>query len=89
MAAHLTTTTLAAELIKIREAADLTQNQFAGIIGCSPNYVSKLERGVSIPSFELWMSLAGKTDLSEDQAVRLWAREHIPNERYRSAIPIG
>lgn len=80
--------TLPEEVKAIRCKRDLSQSGFAREYNITTGFVSRIERGVSLPSLDLWLKIAGYSSLSQDDAVRLWARAHLPEE-YRSAIPIG
>lgn len=42
----------------LRRLRDLTQEQFAEKVGCSSEYISRIERGLVSPSFEILGALA-------------------------------
>ncbi len=42
----------------LRRVRDLTQEQLAEEVGCSTEYISRIERGLVSPSFEILSALA-------------------------------
>lgn len=50
----------------LRRVRDLTQEELAESVGCSTEYVSRIERGLVSPSFEILSALATafKVDVS-------------------------
>jgi transcriptional regulator with XRE-family HTH domain len=42
----------------LRRSNDFTQEQLAATIGCSTEYISRIERGLASPSFEILSALA-------------------------------
>ena len=40
-----------AQLRKLRLSLDITQQELAARVGVSPNYITRLERGVYVPSY--------------------------------------
>jgi transcriptional regulator with XRE-family HTH domain len=51
-------------LKSIRTARNLTQEQFAEIIGISVDFLSLIERGINAPSFERIEQIAQRLDAS-------------------------
>ena len=47
----------------IRRDRELTQEQFAELVGISVDFLSLIERGVNAPSFEVLERMAGRLDL--------------------------
>jgi transcriptional regulator with XRE-family HTH domain len=47
----------------IRRGRELTQEQFAELVGISVDFLSLIERGVNAPSFEVLERMAGRLDL--------------------------
>lgn len=57
-------------LIAARKAAGLTQVDLAHDVGCTPGTISKMERGLGNPSFELVAKIAKRLGVSTDRLVR-------------------
>jgi len=66
-------------LAEVREAAHLSQRDLA-FPGCSPAYVSRIERGERIPSLQVIRELAQRCGVSE--TFLAWGR----NELFDSAV---
>lgn len=49
-----------------RETAGITQEQLSSLLGCTPQHVSALERGVKQPSLETLVSIANLLNASSD-----------------------
>jgi transcriptional regulator with XRE-family HTH domain len=47
----------------IRLDRELTQEQFAELVGISVDFLSLIERGINAPSFEVLERMAGRLDL--------------------------
>ena len=47
----------------IRRDRELTQEQFAELVGISVDFLSLIERGINSPSFEVLERMAGRLDL--------------------------
>jgi transcriptional regulator with XRE-family HTH domain len=47
----------------IRLHRELTQEQFAEVVGISVDFLSLIERGINAPSFEVLERMAGRLDL--------------------------
>lgn len=60
-------TTLAARIAFLRRQRGLTLDQLASTTGLTKSYLSKLERGLSVPSISTAMRLAQSFDLSVGQ----------------------
>ncbi|WP_375464031.1 helix-turn-helix domain-containing protein [uncultured Methylobacterium sp.] len=60
-------TTLAARIAFLRRQRGLTLDQLAQTTGLTKSYLSKVERGLSVPSISTAMRLAGSFDLSVGQ----------------------
>ena len=53
--------------IKIaRENAGLTQEDLAKVIGCTPQHVSAMERGLKTPRLDTFITIANATHVSAD-----------------------
>jgi len=51
-------------LKSIRQERELTQEQFAELVGISVDFLSLIERGINAPSFEVLEQIAGNLRLS-------------------------
>jgi len=51
-------------LRSIRHERELTQEQFAELVGISVDFLSLIERGINAPSFEVLERMGGKLHLS-------------------------
>ena len=51
---------------KCRKAAGLTQRQLSDITGISENHISRVERGIHIPNFDIMVKIAKALDVSID-----------------------
>lgn len=49
-----------------RENAGLTQEDLAGIIGCTPQHISAIERGLKTPRLDTFVTIANATHMSTD-----------------------
>jgi len=72
---------------KAREDAKLTQDQFGKKYNISGPAVFKFEKGYVRPSLELWLLMARDIDITEAQAVLLWARAKLP-PKYQNLIDV-
>jgi transcriptional regulator with XRE-family HTH domain len=69
-----------------REQKGWTQRQVANAIGVTPGFITKVESGQALPSYERCIALAGVLDLSFD---RLWAEvEKARVEAHQQSIYI-
>ncbi len=50
----------------LRRLRDLTQEQLAASVGCSTEYISRIERGLVSPSFEILSALANAFHIEVD-----------------------
>ena len=50
-------------LRSIRRGRELTQEQFAELVGISVDFLSLIERGINAPSFEVLERMAARLDL--------------------------
>lgn len=50
----------------VRETAGITQEQLSSLLGCTPQHVSALERGVKQPSLETLVHIANRLHVSSD-----------------------
>ena len=51
-------------LKSIRKSRQLTQEQFAEVIGISVDFLSLIERGINAPSFDRTQQIADRLDVS-------------------------
>ena len=51
-------------LISIRQQRQLTQEQFAELVGISVDFLSLIERGINAPSFETLEKLSERLEVS-------------------------
>ncbi len=67
----------------IREKKDLTQREFAGLVGVSPNYVSEIESGKSQPSNPILYVIEDRLGINPEWLVEgkgeMWAAPKIPH----------
>ena len=61
---------LSEKIKKIRNDNKLTQEQFAEKIGVSVQYVSEIERGISMPSMQVFVKILEVLDASADYLLR-------------------
>ena len=47
----------------IRRSRDLTQEEFAELVGISVDFLSLIERGINAPSFETIDQMAGRLEI--------------------------
>jgi len=71
------TPSLGAFLRRQRELAEITLNQFAGMVGISNAYLSQIERGLRQPSRQVLSSIASGLKLSAD-AIDGYTRQAEP-----------
>jgi transcriptional regulator with XRE-family HTH domain len=50
-------------LRSIRRGRELTQEQFAELVGISVDFLSLIERGINAPSFEVLERMAGRLEM--------------------------
>ena len=51
---------------KAREAAGITQDELAKVIGCSTKHIGALERGIKTPSLDMFVIIANTLGASAD-----------------------
>lgn len=49
-----------------REAAQITQERLARAVGCTVQHISAIERGVKVPSLEMFIMIANVIGVSAD-----------------------
>ena len=59
-------TTIGAHIRKYRVKRNLKQDEFAEIVGLSPNYYGAIERGEKIPSLETFIAILNALDVTAD-----------------------
>lgn len=62
---------------KCRKAAGLTQRQLSDITGISENHISRVERGIHIPNFDIMVKIAKALDVSIDVFVEDLSTDNI------------
>jgi DNA-binding XRE family transcriptional regulator len=63
-----------------RTKLNLTQDQFGKRYNVSGPAIFKFEKGYVKPSLELWLRMAKDIDISEQEAVLMWARGKLPKK---------
>ena len=53
-----------------REERSMTQRDLAGVIGCTPQHISAIERGVKIPTLETFVAIASALRVPADVLVQ-------------------
>ena len=56
-------------ILSARERADLKQEALARLVGCAPSYITKLEKGRSIPSLDLAMKIERALHLKQNELI--------------------
>lgn len=53
-----------------REQARMTQEELAEAIGCTPQHISVIERGLKIPKLDTFITIANVLHVSADELLR-------------------
>ena len=51
---------------RVRESANITQEELAKAVGCSTKHIGAIERGIKTPSLETFVIIANTTGASAD-----------------------
>lgn len=62
-------TTIGSHIRKYRVKRNLKQDEFAEIVGLSPNYYGAIERGEKIPSLETFIAILNALNISADSVL--------------------
>jgi transcriptional regulator with XRE-family HTH domain len=76
--------TLGETIRKAREQSDWTQARLAEAVGVTPSYITKLEKGEALPSYDRLLALARVLLLPSEQLLALM--EHARGERAERRI---